>query len=77
MSNKAPGKYYRKGLSLMELYKMFPDDTQAEQWFAGRMGFAARTAGQTRCKPVPATHLSPIVVKTEPAASGSASRLGP
>ena len=34
MSNKAPGKYYRKGLSLMELYKMFPDDTQAEQWFA-------------------------------------------
>ena len=30
---KAPGKYYRKGISLIELMDMFPDDATAEQWF--------------------------------------------
>ena len=33
LSMKAPGKYYRKGLSLVEAMKMFPDDKTAEQWF--------------------------------------------
>ena len=32
-TGKAPGKYYRKGLSLVELTRMFPDDETAEQWF--------------------------------------------
>lgn len=32
MSN-APGKHFRKGLSLVELFKLFPDDATAEQWF--------------------------------------------
>ena len=32
-SGKAPGKYYRKGLSLIELTRMFPDDEAAEQFF--------------------------------------------
>lgn len=29
---KAPGKFYRKGLSLAQLFKMFPDDETAERW---------------------------------------------
>ena len=28
-----PGKAYRKGISLLELYQMFPDDDTAEKWF--------------------------------------------
>ena len=33
MAKKAPGKHYRKGISLIELYEMFPNDETAEQWF--------------------------------------------
>ena len=34
MAHKAPGKHYRKGISLVELFEMFPDNATAEQWFA-------------------------------------------
>ena len=34
MSKKAPGKHYRKGMTVAEFFEMFPDDTAAEQWFA-------------------------------------------
>ena len=30
---KAPGKSYRKGLTLLQLTRMFPDDKVAEEWF--------------------------------------------
>ena len=33
MAHKAPGKHYREGLSLVQLTRMFPDDTAAENWF--------------------------------------------
>ena len=33
MTQKAPGKSYRKGLSLIELNGMFPDDAAAERWY--------------------------------------------
>ena len=33
MANKAPGKHYRKGLSLRKLLQIFPDDATAEKWF--------------------------------------------
>ena len=33
MAHNAPGKHYREGISLVELFKMFPDDAAAEQWF--------------------------------------------
>lgn len=33
MSQKAPGKAHRKGISLVKLMKMFPDDATAEKWF--------------------------------------------
>ena len=34
MSHKAPGKSTRKGLSLVQLTAMFPDDRAAQDWFA-------------------------------------------
>lgn len=33
MSMKGPGKSYRKGMSLIDLFEMFPDDEAAEEWF--------------------------------------------
>jgi len=33
MAHKAPGKHYREGISLVELFRMFPDDATAEAWF--------------------------------------------
>ena len=30
---KAPGKHYREGLSLLDLHEMFPDNRAAEAWF--------------------------------------------
>ena len=33
MAHRAPGKSYRDGLSLVELFHMFPDDATAERWF--------------------------------------------
>ncbi len=34
MAKKAPGKSHRKGISLQELFRIFPDDVTAEKWFA-------------------------------------------
>ena len=30
---QGPGKHYRNGITLVELFKMFPDDATAERWF--------------------------------------------
>ena len=30
---KAPGKFYRRGISLIKLFEMFPDEEAATQWF--------------------------------------------
>ena len=35
MARNAPGKHYRKGLSLVEITRMFPDDETARKWFEG------------------------------------------
>lgn len=34
MAKRAPGKHYRTGITLVELFQMFPDDATAEKWFA-------------------------------------------
>ena len=31
--HEAPGKSHRQGISLMELFEMFPDNSAAEKWF--------------------------------------------
>ena len=36
MAQKAPGKSHRKGMTLQELFRMFPDDATAERWFADK-----------------------------------------
>lgn len=33
MAYKAPGRHYREGISLIELFHMFPNDDVAERWF--------------------------------------------
>ena len=33
MAHSAPGKHFRKTISLMEIMELFPDDAAAEQWF--------------------------------------------
>ena len=33
MSKKGPGKHFRKGMSILEITKQFPDDDTAEKWF--------------------------------------------
>ena len=35
MAQNAPGKHFRKGLSLVELTRMFPDDEAARKWVEG------------------------------------------
>ena len=33
MTKKGPGRAYRKGLTVIELFELFPDDAAAEAWF--------------------------------------------
>ena len=33
MAHKAPGKAFRKGITIKQIMRMFPDDAAAEQWF--------------------------------------------
>ena len=33
MAQNAPGKHYREGISLIELFERFPNDATAEMWF--------------------------------------------
>lgn len=42
---KAPGKSHRKGLSLVELFEMFPDNETAEKWFEEKFWPEERCCG--------------------------------
>ena len=33
MTQNAPGQAHREGITLLELFEMFPDDKTAENWF--------------------------------------------
>ena len=37
MTQKAPGKAHRKGISLKKLIQMFPDDATAQRWFEAQI----------------------------------------
>ncbi len=43
---KAPGKAHRKGISLMELAAMFPDEASAEAWFEEVHWLGSRFCGK-------------------------------
>ena len=50
MPHKAPGKAHRRGISLMEIMRRFPDDASAEAWFIGQRwpdGVACPHCGST------------------------------
>lgn len=44
MTKKGPGRHYRRGLSLVEIIRRFPDARSAQDWFASR-----RWPGGPRC----------------------------
>ena len=50
MAYKAPGKYWREGLSLIEIIDMFPNERAAETWFERqRWGEAGKPTECPRC----------------------------
>ena len=36
MTQKAPGRSHRQGMTVVQLFQMFPDDGAAERWFEGQ-----------------------------------------
>ena len=46
MKHKAPGKSDRKGISLMQLFNMFPHEATAEKWFEDRVWSKGRACGK-------------------------------
>ena len=50
MAHKAPGKSFREGISLVQIFRMFPDDATAEAWVrrpsVADRGSRARTAAR-------------------------------
>lgn len=51
MKQSAPGRSHRKGISLKQLFRKFPDDATAEAWFAKQRwpnGIACHYCGSLR-----------------------------
>ena len=55
MTSKAPGKFYRQGISLIELSDMFPDETSAVTWFEHRRWPTTRYCGHCHSE-----HTNPV-----------------
>ena len=56
MSQKAPGKAHREGISLIELTEMFPDEPSAARWFETQIWNGQRCCGHcgsVKTRPVP------------------------
>ena len=67
MRKKAPGKAFRKGISLKQIMRMFPDNATAERWFIQQRwpdGVCCHDCGsvnvQTGCKQ-PSTYFATFV----------------
>ena len=61
MAQNAPGQHYRKGISIIELFKQFPDDATAEKWFEN-----ARWADGVRCAHCDSDRVSEVKHPTMP-----------
>ncbi len=54
---KGPGKFFRQGISLLELAERFPDEASAVAWFEQRRWKKTRTCGHCESElTVPASH---------------------
>ena len=60
MAQNAPGKHYREGISLIELFQRFPNDEAAERWFeeqrwgtAGEPDHCPMCGSTEKVRPVP------------------------
>ena len=74
MPQKGPGKWFRKGISLVKVVRLFPDDSTAGEWFAAMrwpdgpqcphcasrnvLSGAAHPCMPYRCRGLPLTHKS-------------------
>ena len=78
MAQNAPGEHYRTGMSLIDLFEMFPDDKTAEEWFTEQRwpnGVACPMCGSLSVN-TGAKHPT-MPTTAEIAASSLVSRLGP
>ena len=68
--HKAPGKNYRKGMTLTELADMFPNDQAAEEWFIKQRwsdGICCHYCGSARsCRTVAGIAESTLASRLEP-----------
>lgn len=56
-TQKAPGKFFRQGISLLELTERFPDEASAVAWFEQRRWKKTRTCGHCESElTAPASH---------------------
>ena len=58
MAQSAPGKHYREGISLIELFDRFPDNAAAERWFeeqrwGGEPSYCPMCGSTERLRPNP------------------------
>lgn len=66
MAKKAPGRAHRQGLTVIELFKMFPDNAAAEKWFEAQRwpeGRFCPDCGSTRTVAVPSRKPMPYRCK--------------
>ena len=49
MSQNAPGKHFRKGISLIELFQMFPDNETSMKWFESKIWGDSRKCPRCGC----------------------------
>ena len=77
MSQKAPGKAHRKGISLVEIMRKFPDDASAETYFVEQRwpnGVACPHCGSTNVQSGTAHKTMPYRCRGSSVRSGSARR---
>ena len=60
-TQKAPGKFYRKGMSIKELFYLFPNDEAARKWFE-----AKRWPNGIRCTDCGSDRISAVKHKSMP-----------
>ena len=49
MSQNAPGKHFRKGIGLIELFEMFPDNHTSVKWFESNIWRNGRVCPRCEC----------------------------